>query len=129
MPQYLIELHVFTHTCRADPRPHVVEIARLLKDTISTGVCTNPQTFTVDGTATTIDCGRTVPHDRRCPACSVTVTVVSTVTRDLGHQEGHPAIAQDGLLPDPCPRCGLAVAAIFADTGRHVLCNRRRGRR
>jgi hypothetical protein len=63
------------------------------------------------------------------PACTVTIEVQAEFTTDLGPEPVSSTRASPGVLPNPCPVCGLPVAAIFADTGRHLLCGSLRWRR
>jgi hypothetical protein len=122
VPRHIVEVHTLTHTCPADPEPHVTDTWRALLETIITGPCTQPQTIHNGSIARLVDCGTILPAYRHCDGCRVEVEVKTALTTHLGEEPittGHGAI---GLLRDPCPVCGLAVSAIFSDTGRHVLC-------
>jgi hypothetical protein len=129
MPRHIVEVHTFTHTCPADPQPHAVDTWRALIDTIRTGACTNPQPVHTGDGVVIVDCGTLLPRDRCCPACTVTITIQASFTTHLGPEPVHTSTAARGVLPAPCRVCGMPVAAIFADTGRHPSCIAPRGRR
>jgi hypothetical protein len=130
MPRHIVETHTFTHTCPGNPEPHAVDTWRALIATIPTGPCTNPSKhYRADGSIELVDCDKVLPPDRCCPGCAVTIEVQAAFVTDLGEEPPCTDRAPDGLLPKPCPICGLPVAAIFADTGRHIVCGPPRGRR
>jgi hypothetical protein len=129
MPRHTIDVHVLTHTCSGNPEPHVIETWRSLVDTIPGGNCSNRREISSGPEPTLVDCGRALPPERRCAACSVIITIRDTTITDLGEEPHCTQRTRDGLLPKPCPRCGLPVSALFADAGRHLLCHSARGER
>jgi hypothetical protein len=94
---HIVDLVQYTHTCPADPHPHVVEIVRTLVDVIDGGPCRTPITYRLDGQIHTIACGRGRMSDDQCPACRIVVTQRRLTTIDRGY-EG----------PDT-PTCGTAA--------------------
>lgn len=122
MPRHIVEVHTLTHTCPADPEPHVTDTWRALLDTIPTGPCTSPQTIHSGSVARVVDCGTVLPAHRHCDGCRVEVEVKTALTTHVGEELATVGHAAGGLLRNPCPTCGLPVSAIFADTGRHMLC-------
>ena len=122
MPQHVIDVHHLTHTCAGDPEPHVVETWRSVVDTSGTGTCRAPQQLIAAAGVEWVDCGRVLAADRRCVACTVVITTRYEFWTDLGPELACNERVPAGLLPQPCPTCGLPVAALFADTGRHLLC-------
>jgi hypothetical protein len=130
MPRHIVEVHTFTHTCPANLEPHPVDTWRALIATIPTGPCLKPRkAHRSDGTVELVDCGAVLPPDKCCEACAVSVEIRTAFTTDLGEEPVGADPAPNGLLPKPCPVCGLPVGAIFADTGQHIVCDPPRGRR
>jgi hypothetical protein len=123
MPHHVVDVHTLTHTCSADPQPHVVDTWRSLVDTPAYGPCTNPCQVSSGRVTRLVDCRHVLPPGRHCSACTVTIIIRTVTTTHLGEELICTARVRDGLLPDPCPDCGLPVSAIFADTGRHILCH------
>jgi len=121
---YLVDVHVVTHTCPADAEPHPVSTARTIVHVTPGGPCHTPVTLhDHDGTTIEIPCGRREPHDRQCGACR-TVVIERTVTIEHDPtpvRRGQPP-APAGYAPKPCTTCGLPLAAVLAQTGRHLLC-------
>jgi hypothetical protein len=89
---YLVAIVQHTHTCPADPHPHVVHTRRHLLHTIPGGACRTPVTIRCGTTTATIACGRHLPADRQCGACRTIVVEDSITTRHLGYQ-GPPHLA------------------------------------
>jgi hypothetical protein len=83
---HVVDLIQYTHTCPADPQPHVIEIRRTLVDVIDGGPCQTPITYRLDGTVHTIPCGRRSRADDQCPACRIIVTQRRITTIHRGHQ-------------------------------------------
>jgi len=121
---YLVDVHVVTHTCPADPQPHPAHTSRTIVHVTPGGSCRTPVTLHHhDGTTTQLPCGRREPHDRQCPACR-TVVIERRITVEHDPTpvlRGQPS-APSGYAPNPCPACGQPVAAVLACTGRHLLC-------
>jgi hypothetical protein len=109
------------HTCPANPDRHPFDTTRHVLHAAPGRACQQPVTIRVGGRTVALPCGRHNPPDRQCGACRPVITILQVTTTDLGHQAGTgqpPAPA--GLSPDPCPVCGLPVAAILS---RHILCH------
>ncbi len=122
MTIYLIHIHQHTHTCPADPTPHVVHSRRQILAVVDGGPCRTPVTIRVGGTTTTVRCGRHEPADRQCPACRVIVTEQSITTTHLGPAATGQPPAPVGYANRPCHTCGHPLAAVLTDQGRHILC-------
>jgi hypothetical protein len=123
MPHHIVDVHTLTHTCPGNPEPHVVETWRSLVDTIAGSPCTNPRVIYSGPATALVDCRGILPPDRQCPACTVTITIRTTTTTHLGPEPVGTEHTPNGMLSNSCPRCGLPVSAILADTGRHLLCH------
>ncbi len=123
MSIYLVDVHVVTHTCPADPQPHPAHITHTIVHITPGGPCRTPVTLYDDDGTTQIPCGRREPHERQCGACR-TVVIERTVTVEHDPtpvRRGQPS-APSGYAPNPCTVCGLPLAAVLARSGRHVLC-------
>jgi hypothetical protein len=83
---HLVDIVQYTHTCPADPTPHVVEIRRTVVDVIDGGPCRKPRTVTLGGAAQTIACGRRELPNDQCPACRTVITQRRITTIDRGYQ-------------------------------------------
>jgi hypothetical protein len=120
---YVIDVHHDTHTCPGNPQPHIVHTRRTIVATEPGGPCTRPTSFVHNGQVVTVACARAVRAAQQCPACRITITIRHTITTDLGPiPQVEPKPQVPALVKDPCPSCGLPVAGILADTGRHLLC-------
>jgi hypothetical protein len=124
MSIYLVDVHVVTHTCPADPNPHPVHTSRTIVHVTPGGPCRTPITIGCDdGTTMQLPCGRREPRERQCDACR---TVVTERTITFEHDptpvlRGQP-LAPSGYAKHPCTVCAQPLAAILAPTGRHILC-------
>ena len=85
MSIYLVHVDQDTHTCPADPQPHVVHTRRQMLAVVDGGPCRTPTTIRIGDTVATIPCGRHEPADRQCPACRVIVTEQSITTTTTHH--------------------------------------------
>src|SRR5882757_3353742 len=103
MPHHIVDVHTLTHTCPAHPEPHIVDTWRSLVDTIPGEPCTNPREITSGARTVLVDCRHVLPAERRCPACTVTITIRTTTTTHLGDEPVGADHTPDGLLPKPCP--------------------------
>jgi len=86
MTIHVVDLHQRTHRCPAYPDGHVYDTQRVVIAVIDGGPCRTPVTIRSGTTETTIPCGRSVPAQRRCPACRITVTehtITTTPAADL----------------------------------------------
>ena len=85
MTIYAVTVHHRTHTCPGDPDPHPFDTAQQVVHVTPGGACRTPVTVRLNGTTTTVACGRRFPHHRQCPACQITVVTLQ-VNRpgDLG---------------------------------------------
>ncbi len=122
MTIYLVHIDQDTHTCPADPQPHVVYSRRHILAIVDGGPCQTPVTFRCGDTTATVACGRREPAERQCLACRVIVTEQSITTRHLGPVVVGQRPAPTGLAKRPCHGCGQPLAAVLAEDGRHVLC-------
>jgi hypothetical protein len=117
---YAIAEHHLVHTCPANPQPHAVDIQRGIIHAAPGRPCQQPVTIRIGNTTAVIPCGRHETSARQCGACRPLITIVQVTMTDLGYQAGTgQQSAPTGLHPDPCPVCGLRVAAILP---RHLLC-------
>jgi hypothetical protein len=92
----VIDMHVITHTCPADPEPHAVDIRRRIVHTIPGRPCLTPVTRHSGKAPTTFPCGQWLPSDRQCGNCRTIITVRSVTTEHRGY-EG-PATLEPTLL-------------------------------
>jgi hypothetical protein len=129
MTHYLIDVTNLVTTTPGQTDPHVVETWRVIVATKPGGPCRRPVTLHMGQTTRTLPCGRVRLREQQCVGCRSTITVRHVDTVDLGPEARTSARAASGLLKDPCPTCGEPVAAVLADTGRHILCKPRIGQR
>jgi hypothetical protein len=123
MTRYVVDLHEVTHTCPADPTtPHVIASSRTVVQVIPSGPCENPIVRENGDQITVLYCCRVLPSARQCAACATTITVRNTTTTHIGPDVQPTTPAPAGRLADPCDVCGKPVSAVFAATGRHLLC-------
>jgi hypothetical protein len=118
---YVIDVH---HHTRTNPTgdTSIIHTRRTVVATEPGGPCTRPVRITSGAQMVMVSCARAVPSAQQCPACRVTITMRHTTTSTLGDRDRPATPAPSGLLKEPCPECGLPVAAQLADTGRHLLC-------
>jgi hypothetical protein len=83
---YIVHIDQTTHTCPADPEPHVVDTRRTVLHVIPGGPCRTPVTIRCGACTATIPCGRHEPAHRQCGACRTIVTEHTITTRHLGYQ-------------------------------------------
>jgi hypothetical protein len=70
MTIYLVELvDTLTHTCAADPEPHVIRQRQEIVATTPGGPCRQPIAIRIGGRTAVIDCARHEPAHKQCPAC------------------------------------------------------------
>jgi hypothetical protein len=81
---YLVDIDQYTHTCPADPEPHVVDTRRTVVHVTPGGPCRTPVTIRCGTATVTIPCGRHEPAHRQCGACRTIVTERTITTRHLG---------------------------------------------
>jgi hypothetical protein len=83
---HLVDIHVVTHTCPADPQPHAIDTRQTVLHTTPGRPCLTP--VTVHGATATvvIDCARHEPHERQCANCRTIITVRTVTTEHLGYQ-------------------------------------------
>jgi hypothetical protein len=131
MTIYLVDVHVLTHTCPADPEPHPVRTSRTVVHVTPGGPCRTPVTLHChDATTIQLSCGRREPRERQCDACR-TIIIERTVTVEHDPtpvRRGQPP-APSGYAKHPCTVCGQPLAAILAPDGHHLLCIPRPARR
>jgi hypothetical protein len=82
---HIVDIEQTTHTCPADPEPHVVNTRRTVVHVIAGGPCRTPVTIHCGTTMATIPCGRHEPADRQCGACRTIVTEHTITTHYLDH--------------------------------------------
>jgi hypothetical protein len=116
---YYVDEHHYTHTHPGDDTPHVVDIRRSIVKVRAGQTCRKP-TRTPGGRI--VACSRMVPPDQQCQECRVSIRIRNVAVTHLGPEQPSGPPQPSGMLPDPCQVCGRPVAAILADTGRHVLC-------
>lgn len=116
--RYHIAEHHRTHTCPANPTPHAWDVTRTILRTEDTGPCLTRITLP---TGATIPCGRHESLDRQCAHCRTEI-VIETVTTE--HTGPHTPVTPgpSGNAPHPCDACGLPLAAVLAESGRHIGC-------
>ncbi|MFF5082489.1 hypothetical protein ACFY36_36050 [Actinoplanes sp. NPDC000266] len=68
-----VDIHRITHTCPADPQPHVVDTRRSIVAVIPGGPCRQPITVRLNNMTVKVACGRRLPAERQCAACRITV--------------------------------------------------------
>ena len=93
MPHYIIDVHHYTHTCPADPDPHIVHTRRTIVATEPGGPCTRPVTIHTNAEPVVVACARALPPPQHCPACRVTVTIRHTHTTHDGPEVAAPGRA------------------------------------
>ena len=86
MTIHIVDIQQTTHTCPADPTPHIVDSRRTIVHIIDGGPCRNPITIHSGTTTATIPCGRHEPAERQCGACRTIITEHTITTRHLGYQ-------------------------------------------
>jgi len=116
---YVVDVCHYTHTCPADPEPHTVDTRQTIVSTVDGGPCRQPQHL---ASGVVVDCRRRLPTDRQCPACRPVIVVRSVTVVDWGPEPTPVRPARTGVTTDPCPICGLPLAAVLADLGMHLLC-------
>jgi hypothetical protein len=120
---YANHAHYITHTCPADPQPHVIEVRRRILQVTAVRPCRNPVTIPSGDTITVVDCGRREPYERQCATCRSIVTVVKTTVIHLGWDEpANIPPAPEGYAEQPCIGCGQPLAAVLAPVGHHIGC-------
>jgi hypothetical protein len=87
---HIVDIEQVSHTCPADPTPHVIDTRRSIVHIIDGGPCRNPITVHCGTTTATIPCGRHEPADRQCGACATIVTEHTITTR---HHDDHAEVA------------------------------------
>jgi len=125
MTIYAITVHQRTHTCPGDVDPHPVDTLQQVVHVTPGGPCRTPAVIRLNGTTTTVACGRRYPHHRQCPACRITVVTLQATTEHLGHTPAHRSTVPAGYAPHPCTVCRRPLAAVLAPSGRHILCHHR----
>ena len=81
-----VAIRQLTHTCPANPEPHVVDTRRVIVGLVLGGPCRQPIRVRLNNTTILVACGRRLPRDRQCPACRITVVQRDIITIDLGYQ-------------------------------------------
>ncbi len=131
MSIYLVDVHVVTHTCPADPDPHPVRIGRTVVHVTPGGLCRTPITLHCDdGITIQLPCGRREPRERQCDACrNIVIERAVTFEHDpIPVLRGQPP-GPSGYAKHPCTVCGQRLAAVLALTRHHLLCVPRPARR
>jgi hypothetical protein len=125
---YLIDIHDITHTCPADPEPHTIDSRRRIVHVTPGRPCLTPVTIHSANDVATIPCSRNEPSERQCANCRTIITVRHHTAEFRGYQGPEPKTARPatGIAPHPCDVCHRPLAAVLADSGRHILCQPRR---
>jgi hypothetical protein len=94
MPHYVIDVHHYTHTCPADPDPHIVHTRRTIVATEPGGPCPRPVRIHTNAGPVVVACARALPPPQHCPACRLNITIRHTHTTHDGPEvvaPGHAA--------------------------------------
>jgi hypothetical protein len=92
--RYTIDVCQYTHTCPADPRPHIIDTRQTVVERADDGPCRRPQTVRSGAVVAAVDCRRVLRTDQQCDACRPVITVRTVTTVDLG-----PAGAENLVRP------------------------------
>ena len=82
-----VDIHHHTHTCPADPKPHVYDTRRTIVAVVDGGPCRQPVTVHCGDSSAVIPCGRHQPSVRQCPACRITVIEHTVTFTFMGHHD------------------------------------------
>ncbi len=85
MSIYRVDEHRITHTCPADPTPHVIDIRRRIVHVTPGRPCLTPVTITSGAVTATVPCGRYLPARRQCGHCRTIITTGRITTEHRGH--------------------------------------------
>jgi hypothetical protein len=122
---YLVDVHDLTHTCPADSEPHPYITNRRIVHVTPGRPCLTPVTVHPGPVSTVVDCHRVRPHGGQCVNCRTIITVRHHTTEYRGYQGPEPKTARPatGYAPQPCDVCHRPLAAVLADSRRHILCH------
>lgn len=79
----VVDIWQTTHTCAANPEPHVFDTRRRIIAVTDGGPCRKPVTVRSGDVTTTVPCGQSLPSERHCDACRTVVRENSITTRHL----------------------------------------------
>ena len=80
-----IDILHLTHTCPANPEPHIYGTYRVVVAIAPGGPCRNPVTVRSGDTTAVIDCRRHLPREQRCPTCQDIVLEHRVTITFTGH--------------------------------------------
>jgi hypothetical protein len=83
---YTVDIHDITHTCPADPEPHVIDSRRTIVHVTPGRPCLTPVTVGSGPASTVLACHRVRPYDGQCANCRTIVTVRTVTTEHVGYQ-------------------------------------------